>query len=93
MLATVTKRLERCEHLATIVRAARRPQPFCEECLAEDGAWLSLRVCLSCGHVGCGDDSQGDHALQHYAETDHPIAAAFGPGPSSLWCYPDRRPV
>lgn len=64
---------------------------FCEECLASAADRVTLRICLSCGHVGCAEGSPSDHAAEHYAETDHPIAAAVGSTPGSRWCYPDDR--
>ena len=66
---------------------------FCEDCLTYGAENLLLRVCLSCGHVGCAEGSRSDHAAEHYAETDHPIAAAIGPKLAPRWSYPDGRSV
>ena len=66
---------------------------FCEECLIYGTEDVLLRVCLSCGHVGCADGSRSDHAAEHYAETDHPIAAAIGTEVPSRWSYPAERLV
>lgn len=66
---------------------------FCEECLIYGTEDLLLRICLSCGHVGCAEGSRRDHAGEHYAETDHPIAAAIGSEVASHWSYPDQRLV
>lgn len=63
----------------------------CEECLVSGAGGVVLRICLSCGHVGCAEGSRSDHAGEHYAETDHPIAAAIGSTSASRWCYPDNR--
>jgi CPA1 family monovalent cation:H+ antiporter len=82
-----------CEHLGAIVDAGHPTQEFCEECLADGADGAALRICLSCGHVGCGEGSHSDHAAQHYAETDHPIAATVGGQVVLRWCYPDARPV
>ena len=71
----------------------RRNLAFCEVCLTYGAANLLLRICLSCGHVGCAEGSRSDHAAEHYAETDHPIADAIGSTVSSRWCYPNERPV
>lgn len=30
----------------------------CEECLKSGDTWVHLRLCRSCGHVGCCDDSR-----------------------------------
>jgi uncharacterized UBP type Zn finger protein len=77
-----------CEHAAAIVAVPARPPSFCEDCFAEG---ITLRVCLTCGKVGCAEGSAENHAAEHYAETDHPIAAILGTDPPSCWCYPDQR--
>ncbi|MCF7805333.1 MAG: UBP-type zinc finger domain-containing protein [Candidatus Marinimicrobia bacterium] len=59
----------------------------CQEC----GEQFSLRVCNTCGHVGCCDSSQG-HATQHFNETGHPTMTYYpedNPG-SRKWCYEDQ---
>jgi uncharacterized UBP type Zn finger protein len=66
---------------------------FCEECLAYGTDRLILRICLSCSHVGCAEGSPSDHAAEHYAETNHPVAATVGSASASRWCYPDERSV
>jgi hypothetical protein len=53
--------------------------------------WNELRVCLSCGHVGCCEDSTHAHALQHFNTTGHPLIAPFERGETWGWCYIDRR--
>jgi hypothetical protein len=62
----------------------------CEECLADGGRWLHLRICLECGHVGCCDDSPGRHASGHAAATEHPIIRSLEPGEDWSWCFPDE---
>jgi uncharacterized UBP type Zn finger protein len=89
----VVTRLQSCAHLAAVIDAGSREPVFCEDCVGGGKGWASLRVCLSCGHVGCAEGSPSDHAAQHYAETDHPIAAAVGSHPASRWCYPHERLV
>jgi uncharacterized UBP type Zn finger protein len=86
-------RRESCEHLASIVEAGCRSPFSCDECLGAGTGWSSLRLCLSCGHVGCAEGSPADHAAQHYTETDHPIAAAVGSHPAARWCYAHARLV
>ena len=51
--------------------------------------WVHLRLCLSCGHVGCCDSSIGKHATGHYHETDHPVMRSFELGEAWRWCYVD----
>jgi len=62
----------------------------CEECLARGMQWVHLRLCLSCGHVGCCDSSPGKHATHHFHTTKHPIIQSFEPGEDWGWCYVDN---
>jgi monovalent cation/hydrogen antiporter len=48
----------------------------------------SLRVCLTCGHVGCCDSSSG-HATAHAHRTGHPVIRALRQG--FIYCYPHRE--
>ena len=65
----------------------------CEECLRTGSSWVHLRLCLSCGHVGCCDSSPGRHATQHSQHTGHPVMASFEPGERWAWCYVDEAEV
>ena len=40
----------------------------CEECLQTGDSWVHLRMCLSCGHIGCCDSSKNRHATRHFHE-------------------------
>jgi adenylate cyclase len=62
----------------------------CEECLQMGSDWVHLRLCLSCGHVGCCDDSPNKHATKHFKSTKHPIIRSFEPGETWEWCYVDN---
>jgi uncharacterized UBP type Zn finger protein len=62
----------------------------CEDCLREGGKWLHLRICLTCGHVGCCDNSPGRHATAHHHATTHPIIRSLEPGEDWNWCYVDE---
>jgi CPA1 family monovalent cation:H+ antiporter len=81
-----------CEHLreAPAWLAPRTPDG-CEECLRDGTTWVHLRLCLSCGHVGCCDSSVGRHASGHFAECSHPVMRSIEPGEAWKWCYLDRR--
>jgi uncharacterized UBP type Zn finger protein len=59
----------------------------CQECLRLGMRWVHLRVCLTCGHVGCCDSSFGKHATKHFHSTQHPIVESFEPGEEWGWCY------
>lgn len=80
-----------CEHL----RAVRPPVECrtpngCEECLRDGTQWVHLRMCTSCGHVGCCDSSPGRHASAHFHETDHPVMRSAEPGEDWRWCFVDE---
>jgi len=62
----------------------------CEECLRMGSTWVHLRLCLSCGHVGCCDDSPNRHATKHFRQTQHPVMASFEPGERWAWCFVDE---
>jgi Zn-finger in ubiquitin-hydrolases and other protein len=62
----------------------------CEDCLREGGKWLHLRICLTCGHVGCCDDSPSRHASAHAGTSSHPIIRSLEPGEEWSWCYLDQ---
>jgi len=65
----------------------------CEDCLAIGGRWVHLRLCLTCGHVGCCDSSPNKHATKHAQAVEHPIVQSFEPGESWRWCYVDQAMV
>lgn len=79
-----------CEH----IREAGDPKPRtpqgCEECLKTGDSWVHLRLCLTCGHVGCCDDSKNKHATKHYRAMHHPVIRSFQPGEDWRWCYVDE---
>jgi uncharacterized UBP type Zn finger protein len=77
-----------CTHLDA-VRAVKPRTDGCEECLATGSRWVHLRLCLSCGHVGCCDSSPNRHATKHFHGTRHPIVRSAEPGESWRWCYVD----
>ena len=80
-----------CAHLDSIRVVDLPPEVAgCEECLALGTRWVHLRMCQTCGHIGCCDNSPGKHATAHYRETDHPIIRSAEPGEDWSWCYPDE---
>jgi Na+/H+ antiporter len=90
----VPSRVEGCEHLA---EAAGRPAPEaatpegCEACLRDGSTWVHLRLCLTCGHVGCCDSSPERHASGHHEATGHPVIRSFELGEAWRWCFVDDR--
>jgi uncharacterized UBP type Zn finger protein len=81
---------DRCEHFDAIQKVTARTRG-CEECMALGAKWNELRVCLTCGHVGCCEDSAHAHALAHFKTTGHPMIASLQRDESWGWCYVDRR--
>ena len=81
-----------CTHVDQI-RAVHPNTAGCEECLAMGSTWVHLRLCLSCGHVGCCDSSPNRHATKHFRATTHPIVRSAEPGESWRWCYVDEIEV
>jgi hypothetical protein len=82
---------KRCEHFEGV----SSPAPLtagCGECMAlGERDWIALRVCLSCGHVGCCEDSRHAHALAHFQATGHPLIRPLEAGDRWTWCYPHNR--
>ncbi|MDX2167849.1 MAG: cation:proton antiporter [Deltaproteobacteria bacterium] len=78
-----------CTHVDRI-RPQRAKTPGCEECLASGDRWVHLRLCMSCGHVGCCDSSPNKHATKHWHATQHPIMRSIEPGEEWGWCFPDE---
>ena len=70
-------------------RSAARGAEGCEACLKVGDTWVHLRLCLTCGRVGCCDDSKNKHATKHYHTSKHPVIRSFEPGEHWRYCYPD----
>ena len=49
-----------------------------------------MRVCRTCGHVGCCDQSKGKHATKHFHRSKHPIIEGYDPPEGWGWCYVDE---
>ena len=80
---------DRCAHLDRV--ATDRPNSHgCEDCLRTGDTWVHLRLCRTCGHVGCCDDSKNKHATGHFRNTGHPIVTSLEPGEDWSWCYIDE---
>lgn len=78
-----------CSHLDQVQDVDPRTPDGCEECLKMGTSWVHLRMCLSCGHIGCCDQSQGKHATRHFHSSAHPIIRSYEPGEDWGWCYVD----
>ena len=82
-----------CDHLRA-APADTRPnvEGVCEDCVVEGvDTWVHLRMCLTCGHVGCCDSSPRTHATAHFVATGHPVMRSAEPGEEWRWCFVDSR--
>lgn len=83
---------ERCEHVtsASVDPAIRADTDVCAECVALGDEWVELRVCKTCGHVGCCNRSKNKHAQAHWRSVGHPIMGPAAPASGFadwLWCF------
>jgi len=78
-----------CTHLSRMADVSPSA-PGCEDCLRTGGWWVHLRLCLTCGHVGCCDSSPNRHATAHVKASDHPLVQSLEPGEDWIWCYVDE---
>ena len=62
----------------------------CEECLQLNMRWVHLRMCQTCGHIGCCDSSPNRHASKHARADNHPILRSIEPGEDWSWCVVDE---
>jgi uncharacterized UBP type Zn finger protein len=79
-----------CEHIDQVTPLPPKTQG-CEECLNSGSSWVHLRLCLTCGHVGCCDSSPNRHATRHFQHTHHPVVASFEPEERWAWCFVDEE--
>jgi hypothetical protein len=50
---------------------------------------VHLRLCLTCGHVGCCDTSKNKHTTKHFRTVGHPVIQSYEPGEHWVYCYVD----
>ena len=79
-----------CTHLDQVRDVSPSTREGCEDCLKIGDTWVHLRLCRSCGHVGCCDASRNKHATKHFQATDHPIMSSLEEGEDWSWCYVDQ---
>jgi len=79
---------KKCAHIDQ-TRAVTARTKGCGECLRTGDEWVHLRLCLTCGNVGCCDDSKNKHATAHFDSTRHPIIESLEAEEGWRWCYVD----
>ena len=77
-----------CPHLAD-VRVTRTTARTCDDCRPGE-IWPALRMCLTCGHVGCCDTSTNKHAKGHWEQAGHPLMRSIRADEGWIWCYVDN---
>jgi hypothetical protein len=80
---------ETCTHLDVVDDVTPSSQG-CEDCIPMGDRWVHLRVCMSCGHVGCCDSSKNRHATAHFHSSEHPLIQSYEPGEDWWWCFVDE---
>ncbi len=91
MLSRLFGKKEECSHLAELTPVEPDSPDSCRTCVEMGDTWVNLRLCLTCGHVGCCDNSKNKHASKHAAETGHPIIQSYQPGETWRWCFPHEQ--
>ena len=80
-----------CSHL-DVIEFREPPEAIagCEECLRIGSRWVHLRMCQTCGRIGCCDSSPNRHATAHFHAEDHPLVQSYEPGENWWWCFHDQ---
>ncbi len=78
-----------CQHISSVV-VVEPTSEVCDQCVALGDRWVHLRACLSCGQVGCCDQSKNKHATKHYRASGHPVIQSIEPGEDWVYCYIDH---
>lgn len=75
-----------CEHLPESI-----PEPMADRC-QECGSAFNLRLCATCGHMGCCESQRGD-ARAHALSAGHPVIYQMPAPKGFIWCYEERAYV
>jgi monovalent cation:H+ antiporter-2, CPA2 family len=78
-----------CTH-GSFIHGVRPSADGCEDCLRIGSWWVHLRMCMTCGKVGCCDSSPNRHASKHARDAAHPIVRSLEPGEDWMWCFIDE---
>jgi len=79
-----------CHHFEHLTDVPEPAATVCDQCVAMGDTWVHLRSCLSCGAVGCCDNSVNRHARQHYEAHGHPLIRSIEPGETWRYCFEDH---
>lgn len=79
-----------CDHL-TEGPAPTPESNSCEECSRLGQTPVELRICRTCGFVGCCDSTPGQHSTAHFHTTGHATMQSFEPAADWGWCYEHKQ--
>ncbi|MFH8369415.1 UBP-type zinc finger domain-containing protein [Streptomyces sp. NPDC018031] len=79
-----------CGHLDQVRAVEPSSADSCPACVAAGDSWVHLRMCQTCGNIGCCDSSDNKHATAHHQSTGHPLVRSYEPGEGWWWCYDDQ---
>lgn len=82
--------MDKCKHFEGLKKVIPQADG-CVDCLKTGDKWVHLRHCLTCGYVGCCDNSKNKHATKHFKNTKHPLIKSFEPGENWIWCFVDEE--
>ena len=89
-LSEVQRTSKKCAHINGLNSVAAPDKLVCPACVALGDTWVHLRVCMSCGAVGCCDSSKNKHATAHFKQSEHPVVRSLEKGETWAWCYVDK---
>lgn len=79
-----------CNHISAISELKIAKEHICEECIKNNGTWVHLRTCQTCGVTLCCDQSPSKHMTAHFHQYKHPVIISSEKGERWLWCYIDE---
>ena len=79
-----------CDHFEKLTSPADATSEVCDRCIAIGDTWVHLRSCLTCGNVGCCDNSKNRHARRHWEDHEHPLIKSIEPGEFWRYCFADQ---
>lgn len=77
-----------CSHLEQI-QVTEPSTRMCAQCFEAGDYWPALRMCMTCGFVGCCDTSKNTHMKKHYEETGHALMRSIRMDEGWMFCYED----
>ncbi len=89
-LSETQRTSDKCSHTDSLNSVKAPAKLVCPECVALGDTWVHLRVCMSCGAVGCCDSSKNKHATAHFKASEHPVVKSLEKGETWAWCYVDE---